>query len=209
MKHTRIAQSLFLAATLMLAFCQKANDKNPALFGTWQGTEWLIMDKPSDIDASKVSFEFKEDGTYSAQFAEQKQSGTWRTEKDKLYTQETGKQEIMVKFGIQEPQSKPSLTKEEIQKRIAEGKTEALLNLLNQGNPDLIMLKAQFNDGKKQFEMGTIQHDEWSRIQARINFAILEMADSLAGAKSEADGVAMQFEMNRGGQKEILKLAKK
>ena len=90
---------LTLALTLisMLA-CQKANDKNPALLGKWQGVEWLIMDKPSGIDASQVSFEFKEDGSYSAQFGNQNQSGTWRTEKDKLYTQETGKQEILVKL---------------------------------------------------------------------------------------------------------------
>ena len=56
------------------------------------------MDKPSGMDATQVHFEFKEDGTYSAQFGEQKQSGTWRTEKDKLYTTETGKKEILVKM---------------------------------------------------------------------------------------------------------------
>ncbi|MDO8365543.1 MAG: lipocalin family protein [Saprospiraceae bacterium] len=85
-------------AFLAITSCQKVNDKNPALLGQWQGTEWLIMDKPSDIDATKVSFEFKEDGSYTAHFNDQKQSGTWRTEKDKLYTQETGKKEIMVKL---------------------------------------------------------------------------------------------------------------
>lgn len=78
--------------------CQKANDKNPALLGKWQGAEWLIMDKPSGMDATQVHFEFKEDGTYSAQFGNQNQSGVWRSEKDKLYTQETGKQEILVKL---------------------------------------------------------------------------------------------------------------
>lgn len=89
---------LFALAILALAACQKANDKNPALLGKWQGTEWLIFDKPSGMDATQVNFEFKDDGTYTAQFAAQNQSGTWRTEKDKLYTQETGKQEIMVKL---------------------------------------------------------------------------------------------------------------
>lgn len=68
------------------------------LIGKWQGTEWLVFDKPSDLDASKVSFEFNEDGAYSAEFGDQKQSGTWRTEKEKLYTTETGKKEIMVKI---------------------------------------------------------------------------------------------------------------
>jgi len=88
-----IAFAVFAATS-----CQKANDKNPALLGKWQGTEWLIFDKPSGMDASKVEFEFKADGSYEAEFADQKQAGTWRTEKDKLYTQETGKQEIMVKL---------------------------------------------------------------------------------------------------------------
>lgn len=95
MKINMLAIFLTLSA---LTACQKANDKNPALLGKWQGTEWLIFDKPSDMDATQVNFEFKEDGTYSAQFGNQNQSGTWRTEKDKLYTQESGKQEIMVKM---------------------------------------------------------------------------------------------------------------
>ena len=89
--------TIALVFTTLIA-CQKVNDKNPVLLGNWQGTEWLIMDKPSGIDASQVGFEFKEDGTYTAQFGDQKQTGTWRTEKDKLYTQETGKKEILVKM---------------------------------------------------------------------------------------------------------------
>ena len=90
-------------AILILLFsafiaCEKVNDKNPALLGQWQGTEWLIEDKPSGIDAAQVHFEFMEDGAYKAEFGNQKQSGTWRTEKDKLYTLETGKKEILVKL---------------------------------------------------------------------------------------------------------------
>lgn len=85
-------------ALVAITACQKANDKNPALLGKWQGTEWLIMDKPSGMDATQVSFEFKEDGMYSAQFGTQKQAGIWRTENDKLYTTETGKKEILVKL---------------------------------------------------------------------------------------------------------------
>ena len=89
---------LIITTVLALASCQKANDKNPALIGQWQGTGWLIFDKPSDMDASQVHFEFKEDGSYSARFGKQNQSGVWRTEKDKLYTTETDKKEIMVKI---------------------------------------------------------------------------------------------------------------
>jgi hypothetical protein len=93
-------KQVFAIALLLigLASCQKTNDKNPILVGQWQGTEWLISDKPSGMDATQVGFDFKDDGTYSARFGDQKQAGTWRTEKDKLYTHETGKQEIMVKM---------------------------------------------------------------------------------------------------------------
>ncbi len=87
---------LFVAAAM--AACQRANDKNPALLGAWQGTEWLIFDKPSGMDATQVRFEFREDGTFSADFGDQKKQGTWRTDKDKLYTTETGMQEMMVKL---------------------------------------------------------------------------------------------------------------
>lgn len=88
---------LFFSA-LMLSACQKTNDKNPALLGQWQGTSWLIFDKPSEIDASQVHFEFMEDGRYAAEFGKQSEQGQWRTEKDKLYTTAEGKKEIMVKL---------------------------------------------------------------------------------------------------------------
>lgn len=98
MDNNPIVKTLLFSLALTFIACQKANDKNPALLGQWQGTEWLIFDKPSDMDASQVHFEFKEDGTYTASFGNQNQSGVWRTEKDKLYTTETGKKEIMVKL---------------------------------------------------------------------------------------------------------------
>ncbi len=89
---------LLILFVVALAACQRVNDKNPALLGQWQGTEWLIFDKPSEMDAAQVLFEFKEDGTYTASFGNQTQNGTWRTDNDKLYTTENGKREIMVKI---------------------------------------------------------------------------------------------------------------
>ena len=87
-----------MACLAAMTACQKANDKNPALLGKWQGKEWLVFDKPSDMDATRVQFEFKADGGYGARFGDQNQTGIWRTENDKLYTTEVGKQEIMVKI---------------------------------------------------------------------------------------------------------------
>ncbi len=98
MKNKTLCFSLLLTAIFSLTACQQTNDHNAALPGTWQGTEWLIFDKPSGMDAAQVQFDFSADGTYQARFGEQNQQGTWRTEKDKLYTTETGKKEIMVKL---------------------------------------------------------------------------------------------------------------
>ena len=98
MKNKSLLRFLFLSAVLFLANCRQANDRNPLLVGKWQGAEWLIFDQPSGMDAAQVFFEFRTDGSYVADFGKQHQQGTWRTEKDKLYTTEEGKKEIMVKL---------------------------------------------------------------------------------------------------------------
>lgn len=77
---------------------QTINDKNPAVLGKWQGTEWIFMGKPSGMDATQVNFEFKEDGTFKANFAEQHKSGTWRTKQDSMFTMEPGKREIPIRL---------------------------------------------------------------------------------------------------------------
>lgn len=66
--------------------------------------------------------------------------------------------------------------KEQIQQLIAVGQTKDALNLLVQMNPDALLLQAQYNNGEKQFNLGLIDFGEWGRIQARVNFAALEMA---------------------------------
>lgn len=88
---------LFLLG-LSLTACKKVNDKNPMVIGNWQGTEWLVLGKPTGQDATQVYFQFDENGGYKAGFGDQTQQGTWRTEGNKLYTTETGKKEIVVKL---------------------------------------------------------------------------------------------------------------
>lgn len=97
MKHHGIYFLLLLTAFAQ-GSCKRASDLNPALLGKWQGTEWLIFGKPSGQDATMVRFEFASDGNYSAVYGNQKEAGTWRTEKDKLYTSGEGRKEIMVKM---------------------------------------------------------------------------------------------------------------
>ena len=66
--------------------------------------------------------------------------------------------------------------KEQIQQLIAAGQTKDALQLLVQINGDALLLQAQFNNGEKQFNLGLIDFSEWQRIQARVNFAALEMS---------------------------------
>jgi hypothetical protein len=94
----RILLILFALSGIFSVFSCKVNDKNPMLIGRWKGTEWLIMDKLADVDANMILFEFKDDATYTAALGSQVQTGTWRTQADKLFTTEKGKQEIMVKL---------------------------------------------------------------------------------------------------------------
>lgn len=66
--------------------------------------------------------------------------------------------------------------KEQIQQLIAAGQTKDALQLLVQINGDALLLQAQYNNGEKQFNLGLIDFSEWQRIQARVNFAALEMS---------------------------------
>jgi hypothetical protein len=88
-----------LVLTLIGLFaCKREIQRDPLVVGQWTGTEWLIGSQPGGMDAAKVRFDFGADGQYAAEFGTQRQKGTWHTDSGKLYTQENGKQEIMVKI---------------------------------------------------------------------------------------------------------------
>jgi len=63
----------------------------------------------------------------------------------------------------------------DIQTYIAQGKTEDALDLLAQITTDAVLLQSRFNGAKRQWNMGMIDHNEWTRTQNQINHAILEM----------------------------------
>lgn len=73
--------------------------------------------------------------------------------------------------------------KAQIQELISLGKTEEALELLEQLTNDAILLQSRFNGAKKQYGMGLIDFSEWSRIQAQINYAALEMMNSVKDPK--------------------------
>lgn len=69
--------------------------------------------------------------------------------------------------------------KEQIRNLIASGNTEKALELLASIDREALLLQAQLNIGKKNYNMGLVEHSEWQRIQTKINFAALDLADKL------------------------------
>ncbi len=69
--------------------------------------------------------------------------------------------------------------KNEIQRLISIGQTKNALAILSNNHPDALLLQAQYNNGEKQFNLGIIDFGEWGRIQARVNFATLELAGKI------------------------------
>lgn len=68
--------------------------------------------------------------------------------------------------------------KEQIQKLIAAGRLEEALELLAKLTDQAILLQARFSDGKRQYNSGTLTFPEWSQVQAKVNYAALEMLNS-------------------------------
>ncbi len=81
--------------------------------------------------------------------------------------------------------------KAQIQELISLGKTEEALELLEQLTTDAILLQSRFNGAKRQYSMGMIDFSEWSRTQAQINYAALEMMNGVkeGGTKTEEKGI--------------------
>ncbi len=78
--------------------------------------------------------------------------------------------------------------KEQIEQAISEGRTEDALTLLAASSNDAVLLQARFNQGKKQYNMGLIEFSEWSRVQAQINYAALEMAGKVKSSAAQKTG---------------------
>ena len=66
-----------------------------------------------------------------------------------------------------------------IQQLIAEGRTDEALQKLADLHNDGILLLSRYNAGKKQYNNGLIDFNDWSRAQAQINYAALELLKSL------------------------------
>ena len=82
--------------------------------------------------------------------------------------------------------------KAQIQELISLGKTEEALELLEQMTTDAVLLQSRYNGAKRQYSMGMIDFSEWSRTQAQINYAALEMMNGVktAGGSTAAASVS-------------------
>jgi len=66
-----------------------------------------------------------------------------------------------------------------IQSLIAQGKTDEALLLLSEQTTEAALLQARFNSSKRQYNMGLIGFENWSRVQAQINYSVLDLAERL------------------------------
>ena len=66
--------------------------------------------------------------------------------------------------------------REQLQKHYSEGRMDLALELLIQAEKkDAVLLKRQYEEGKEHFEKGRIAFAEWSQIQARIYYAMMNI----------------------------------
>ena len=83
---------------LFITFSCKQDSQTPLLIGQWQGVSWKVNGEASSRDFNSVTFEFRPDNTYSANYGKQREQGNFRLKGDKLYTTAENKIEKMVKL---------------------------------------------------------------------------------------------------------------
>lgn len=87
----------FLAVLLFLFACGDSKYKQ-LIIGNWAGSEWLINGKSAGAGAESTGFSFTDKGEYTFENDGNIQKGTYKVEKDKLYTTPLNQQEIMVRI---------------------------------------------------------------------------------------------------------------
>jgi Lipocalin-like domain len=94
--------SNFLIKTIpflvFLFSCNMHRENNKLIIGHWAGAEWLVNGKQSDLNAQNTYFTFNDKEEYTYEYSGNIEKGTYKVEKDMLFTTPTGEQEIMVKI---------------------------------------------------------------------------------------------------------------
>jgi len=109
-----------LAIACLFISCAPSLDET-LLHAKWQGVDWLVEGKSAALNVASINFDFNADGTYEANFVNQKEKGTYYLSGDKLYTTDEGKAEKVVQLLM--------LTKDSIKMGMNRGGTTEVLIL--------------------------------------------------------------------------------
>ncbi|MBS1927960.1 MAG: lipocalin family protein [Chitinophagaceae bacterium] len=115
---------LFLLALIcFLGSCSNSeNAKN--IIGHWQGTQWLVENRPGNYNADSTSFKFDEKGNYTFTYKSNVEAGTYKVENNMLFTRPAGEKEMMVYI--------EKLSGDTLQFKMDRGGVSELLTLLRQ-----------------------------------------------------------------------------
>ncbi len=91
-------QILSIACAIFLFSCGGPNENAKLIVGNWTGVEWLENGSPSGHNASAAHFNFDDKGNYSFEYGDNKENGSYKVERDMLFTTPKGEAEIMVKI---------------------------------------------------------------------------------------------------------------
>jgi hypothetical protein len=91
-------RTFIIVITFILASCNNSENEK-LLIGSWSGAEWLVEGKPSGKNALQTEFTFADDGKYTYNYVGNIEKGTYKVEKDNLFTKPEGGLEMMVKIG--------------------------------------------------------------------------------------------------------------
>jgi hypothetical protein len=90
---------LFVIASFCFSLVACEESENEKLIvGSWSGIEWLVDGKPSGKNAIATRFDFDSTGKYTYDYAGNIEKGTYKVEKDNLFTKPEGGLEMMVKI---------------------------------------------------------------------------------------------------------------
>lgn len=101
MKSTVVLFILTALAVSIISCKEKALPPNAAIQGDWKAIAWEVQGVPAAIEGDEVIFTFALPDAYTATFGEQKETGIYRVEQDKLYTTAINQMEKMV--GLRHP----------------------------------------------------------------------------------------------------------
>lgn len=93
-------KKLTLLTTIAILFLTSCADtkNNKIIIGSWYAVNWEANGKPINRNVETTFFTFTDKGTYTFENAGTIEDGTYKVEKDNLFTTAKGKQEIMVKI---------------------------------------------------------------------------------------------------------------